>query len=420
MRFFARVTSFVGELFAIKSSNKQEPSSCVNKTKVPNLVSVTMQDRSDQHERLYSGSSMPTTPATSVEPEPVASVVTVASMQPLDVPREPLAPTAAPVQQSEVDLQQGLDQSSVSIEATFIKPQTVIKEPSDPTLETESIPTPLIQPEPFPAPIALEADAPEPEAAPVLLLTQATGTRFAVRILCMEGSSSHDYQDAAQADPETGFAAIADGTTLGGYSSIVSNEAVMRFVEDECDLDDESRRNLWWATTRNKWYRKQRESYNNASSVEQSRWDKGGSATFMGLHVRHDSSYALHMVGDCSMFWFDHTLKNCIHIDGATAFNSHPEVLHTENADTPLELHKNHGTHALLAPVALLVTDALAKFLQETAPWETDPDFAERLRSHTAEQLRDWLLPEKQAYRLDADDYTFIFLTFPISTKVSD
>lgn len=235
---------------------------------------------------------------------------------------------------------------------------------------------------------------------------------FDCRIFALEGSSDHGYQDFADANPATGFAAIADGTSQGGRSEIVSQGAVRGFIDTSCDLDDEESRSAWWKKTREEWYRVWRAEFNTASDMEQTRWDKGGSTTFLSVQIGNDGTYRLYTVGDCALHWFDAGLNQILQIDGATTFNSHPLVLHTGDDDVSKKLLAKRVEGKIPASVALLATDALAQFLQEYKPWEGDADFGRRLRKGTADEIREWLLSHKAGNRLDSDDYTFILLSF--------
>ncbi len=253
----------------------------------------------------------------------------------------------------------------------------------------------------------------EAEHTKKLFIEEGSGIFFKYRIFGMEGSNSHDYQDAAKADPKTGFVAIADGTTLGGYSEIVSQELVKRFVGEKCDLSDKATRDTWWLETRKIWYAAFRAKYNEATSVEQSRWDKGGSSTFMGLKIGNDQTYGLYNIGDCSLFWFLDPTKELIRIDGAKTFNSHPNVLHTEDSQPHDDLTQSHILNKMRpGNFAILTTDAVAKFFIETEPWVNNDSFWNLLLMEDQEKISDWLLHEKSTFRLEPDDFTFIVLDF--------
>jgi serine/threonine protein phosphatase PrpC len=234
------------------------------------------------------------------------------------------------------------------------------------------------------------------------------GPFFSYHVFGHAGSDDHSYQDAVAIDAANGFVAISDGTTLGGHSEIISASLTAGFVRERKDLSQEEEQRDWWLAVRKTWHTAYRKNYNDSTSLEQLKWDRGGSSTFTGLRFVPEGGYQLFHIGDGTVFWLRGNDFRAL--EGAVKHDSHPEVLHSDLIMPPAEFTIK-AVKRCPGDTALLVTDALAKYLLAHRPWDRER-FIDRLAGMDAEGFAAWTNDLRQADLLDSDDYTLLLLRF--------
>jgi len=204
--------------------------------------------------------------------------------------------------------------------------------------------------------------------------SQGSGIWFNFRLWKFAGSTDHQYEDAAAADPNQGLASIADGTTQGWRSDLVAESLVRYFTAERFRLDTAEERELWWKLARRKWFFARKDAFNGASSSEQTKIERGGSSTFLAIRMESATTYRLYEVGDCTLFWF--RSGNLVKVEGANKHDYHPASLNTLQTTDTADTLQCYGVQELQGEYALLVTDALAKFLIQSKPWDQEKDFS--------------------------------------------
>ncbi len=242
---------------------------------------------------------------------------------------------------------------------------------------------------------------------------------FHATLLQYEGSAAHPMQDAADADPMRGIAAVADGVTQSAWPEELARALVREFVSgmDGPCADDPVRE--CWQQVRMAWWRAVTPRVAHAHWALRRRFAEGGArTTFLGFRLVQTPAAApgweFWSVGDCAAYWFREEVHLVARFPEAECLNNHPPVLQTLQAASDLPpIECSRGAGPLPGSLLVLATDRIAEFLDQIRPWEQEPGFWREREAEGHTGFGAWCRQRQEQGQLGDDDYTLLLLRFP-------
>jgi hypothetical protein len=249
---------------------------------------------------------------------------------------------------------------------------------------------------------------------------------FSAHLLRCEGSKDHYYEDAAAFNVYNGFAAVADGMTVGSRSDLFADALVRHFVQGEFYLDKlaeqekegkrkkVSEREKWWEICSRQWEVQTVRLYSRMTAEEQQQHTLGSGASFIGFWIDQKRNACLYSVGDCYGLWFSgNELRG--QLPETSHFNNNPAAVDVRLplAAENLVFSRFNSLQELPGERLVLCSDALAEYFLTHMPWEKEAEFWQRIEAMNDALFGRWAEAKKAIGELKDDDYTFLMLQFP-------
>jgi len=236
--------------------------------------------------------------------------------------------------------------------------------------------------------------------------------------LAKDARAPGEFQDAWQADPLRGIAAIADGVSSSLMAASWAKLLVEGVVEQPPPVGNPAGFSQWLAERRRRWS----ESFDPDALAwhQKARLREGAAATLLWVRLSpctsadpasDDYHLTAHALGDCCLFHVRNgQVLRAFPIEDSGAFDQHPEVLrsvfHKQEADLQFDTLEDS---CRAGDLVVLCTDAVAAWALVELESGASPQWDEYWKltqpgwEHTIGKLR-------EAHRIRYDDSTVVLL----------